>query len=117
MGGDGERSSSQASRSCLSRSARLLSTRCRKSIGGSVSDNLYIYIQDRNQCAVTEAHKSVIGAVFTSDGLVSRPDFMSLGLVSVSRFKGLALTRDYSNETTRLEGKKKKNEWSGLGLG
>ena len=40
-------------------------------------------------------------------GLVSRPDFMGLSLVSVSRFKGLALTRDYSNETTRLEGKNK----------
>ena len=49
-------------------------------------------------------------------GLVSRPDFMGLGLVSVSswsrlskvsvsRFKGLGLARDYSIETTRPEEK------------
>ena len=48
---------------------------------------------------------------------VSRPDFMGLGLVSVSsvkdlglvlvsRFKGLGLARDYSIETTRPELKK-----------
>ena len=34
---------------------------------------------------------------------VSRPDFMGLGhgLISVSRFKGFGLARDYSIETTR----------------
>ena len=51
---------------------------------------------------------------------VSRPDFMGLGLVSVSplkglglvsvsRFKGLGLARDYSIETTRPEGEKNEN--------
>ena len=58
-------------------------------------------------------------------GLVSRPDFMGLGLVSVSslkgqglvsisvsRFKGQGLARDYSIETTRpLE---KTNEYRGM---
>ena len=49
---------------------------------------------------------------------VSRPDFMGLGLVSVSflkglglvsvsRFKGLGLARDYSIETTRPEEEEK----------
>ena len=41
--------------------------------------------------------------------VVSRPDFMGLGLVSVSRFKGLGLARDYSIETTRPEEEKKEN--------
>ena len=51
---------------------------------------------------------------------VSRPDFMGLGLVSVSslkglglvsvsRFKGLGLARDYSIETTRPEEKTNEN--------
>ena len=41
-------------------------------------------------------------------GLVSRHDFMGLGLVS--RFNGLGLARDYSIETTRPEGGKMKIE-------
>ena len=49
---------------------------------------------------------------------VSRPDFMGLGLVSVSslqghvsvsRFTGLGLARDFSIETTRPEEEKNEN--------
>ena len=42
-------------------------------------------------------------------GLVSRPDFMGLGLISVSSLKGLGLARDYSIETTRPEEKTNEN--------
>ena len=57
-------------------------------------------------------------------GLVSRPDFMGLSLVS--RFKGLRLARDYSIETTRPEEETnigsrsqswKVSDLKGLGLG
>ena len=45
-------------------------------------------------------------------GLVSRPDFMGLGLVSVSSLKGLGLARGYSIETTRSDRRKKRHEKS-----
>ena len=48
---------------------------------------------------------------------VSRPDFLGLGLVSVSNFNGLGLARDYSIETTRPEGGKNENRVMKKALG
>ena len=60
-------------------------------------DSLYIFIRWRyfggDRFDVLESVMEVL-----------RPDFMGLGLISVSSLKGLGLARDYSIETTRPEG-------------
>ena len=48
---------------------------------------------------------------------VSVSSLQGLGLVSVSRFKGLGLARDYSIETTRPEEEKNENRGMKKALG
>ena len=43
--------------------------------------------------------KSIAVMEVSRPGLVSRPDFMGLGLISVSSLKGLGLARDLDHKT------------------